>query len=90
MDKLSEFNYPQKPAMAGQYPFGARIRFKKDIECGPTSEHPAYTYARGGDLGYITGHGTREGYWVKWDRWPDSFGCHEDEFDVIDGSERIK
>ena len=66
-------------------PVGTRIRFTRDLECGPTGDHPAFIYARKGDLGRITGHGTREGYWATWDRWPTPFGLSPDEFEVVNG-----
>lgn len=64
-------------------PVGTRIRFVKDLDEGPNEEHPAITYALRGELGEITGHGTKEGYWVKRDSWPAPFGASADEFEVV-------
>ena len=65
-----------------KYAAGMRIRFLRDLECGPTGEHPALIYARKGDGGRITKIGDCwEGYWVKWDHWPSAaFGCEEKDF----------
>ena len=56
---------------------GDRIRFLKALECGPTGDHPAFTYADKGDGGWIDKvGGCRESYWVFWDKWPSaSFGA---------------
>jgi hypothetical protein len=60
---------------------GTRIRFIKTLYGAPTGETPAFVYAEKGDGGVITGHGTPEGYWVKWDKWPHAFGAsHGTEF----------
>lgn len=56
-------------------PVGTRIRFVKSIYGGPTSDNPAIQYAAKDDGGVVTGHGTAEGHWVKWDRWPHAFGA---------------
>lgn len=66
-------------------PVGTRIRFLKTLECGPNEYSPGNLYARKGDEGVITGHGTWEGYWVKWEHWPyAAFGASRDEFEPID------
>lgn len=61
-----------------------RIRFLRDIEEGPTGEHPAYIYARKGERGRITKVGMCwEGFWVKWDGWPQAaFGCQSKDFEI--------
>ena len=69
--------------MREQLTVGTRIRFRRDLTEGPDEDHPAIIYARGGELGTITGHGTPEGYWVTWDGWPNRFGASEDEFEVV-------
>jgi hypothetical protein len=51
-------------------PIGTRIKFIKTLESGPDEFSPGNLYAVKGDGGTVTGHGTREGYWVKWDKWP--------------------
>ncbi len=62
-------------------PVGTRIKFIKSLYSGPTGDCPAFVYAEKGDGGVITGHGTPEGYWVKWDKWPHAFGAsHGTEF----------
>lgn len=63
---------------------GSRIRFKHDLECGPTEDHPAFIYARRGELGTITRVGNcREGFWATWDRCPNSFGVSREEFELV-------
>ena len=64
---------------------GDRICFKRDLEEGPTGEHPSLLYARKGEGGHITRiGGCWEGYWVKWDRWPSAaFGCQAKDFELI-------
>lgn len=66
------------------HPVGTRIRFTKELATGATGDHPALSYASKGDLGEVTGHGCREGYWVKTDNWPTPFGASEDEFEVVE------
>lgn len=56
-------------------PVGTRIRFLKQLGCGPTGDHPSFIYAEKGDMGEVTGHGCVEGHWVSWDKWPHSFGA---------------
>jgi len=52
----------------GLLPIGTRIVFTKTLESGPDEFSPGNLYARKGDGGVITGHGTPEGYWVAfWD-----------------------
>ncbi|KKM96913.1 hypothetical protein LCGC14_1173230 [marine sediment metagenome] len=64
---------------------GDRIRFKRDLDCGPTDEHPAFIYAEKGGYGTITKvGGCREGYWALWDGWKSAaFGCSREEFEVM-------
>ncbi len=64
-------------------PVGTRIRFTRTLEADGTGDHPALLYAEKGELGEITGHGTREGYWVKVDSWPNPFGAGPEEFEVL-------
>lgn len=62
---------------------GTRIRFKQTLDKPADEEGPAQIYARAGELGTITGHGTREGYWVKRDAWPAPFGASDKEFEIV-------
>lgn len=55
-------------------PVGTRIRFVKSLYGSATGDSPACVYAEKGDGGVVTGHGTPEGHWVKWDKWPHAFG----------------
>jgi len=87
---MNESEYVKNNPKPGQYPAGAKIRFKRELSQGPTEETPAFLFATENGTGVITGHGTWEGYWVKWDKWPSSFGCKEEDFEVIDGTERFK
>lgn len=64
-------------------PIGTRIRFVKEISEGASEEHPPLLYAPKEGLGVITGHGCREGYWVKWEAWPKPFGASREEFEPI-------
>lgn len=66
-----------------QHPIGTRIRFKQSLVEGPNEDHPAIMFARCGELGTITGHGTIEGYWVTTDNWPTAFGASDKEFEII-------
>jgi len=70
--------------MSDLLPIGTRIRFTKTLESGPDEYSPGNLYARAGEFGEITGHGTQEGYWVKWDAWPNPFGASADEFEVAE------
>lgn len=66
---------------------GDRIRFTKTLEDGPTGDRPACVYANRGEYGKVVKvGGSVEGYWVKADAWPHSFGASESEFEVIDDS----
>jgi hypothetical protein len=56
-------------------PIGTRIRFIKSLYGHATGDSPACVYAKKGELGVVTGHGTPEGHWVKTDNWPHSFGA---------------
>ncbi len=69
---------------AEQLPTGTRIRFTRTLEADATEDHPPIVYAYEGELGQITGHGTKEGYWVKTDNWPNSFGAGPGEFEVVE------
>ncbi len=55
-------------------PVGTRIQFLETLYGPATSESPACVYAYRGDKGVVTGHGAKEGHWVKWDKWPHAFG----------------
>ena len=68
-----------------KHPIGSRIRFLDDITGPASGDHPAYIYAKGGDLGRITDHNevAHEGYWVTWDGWDASFGASDKEFEVV-------
>ena len=62
-------------------PVGTRIRFVKSLYGDATEDSPACVYAKMGDGGVVTGHGTPEGHWVEWDEWPHAFGAeHGVEF----------
>ncbi len=58
-----------------ELPVGARIRFLKTLTSGPDDYSPGNLYARKGDGGEVTGHGCKEGHWVKWDDWDAPFGA---------------
>lgn len=66
-----------------KYPIGCRIRFRKTLDASPNEDHPAIVYARIGEKGEITGYDAREGYMVKADAWPHSFGDAPDEFEAL-------
>jgi len=63
---------------------GTRIKFNKYLGDGVSEDCPAITYANKDDEGEITGHGCKEGYWVKRDVWKSPFGCERKDFDVLD------
>jgi hypothetical protein len=54
---------------------GTRIVFIKTLTSPPDEDGPGNLYARKGELGIVTGHGCREGHWVKWDKWEAPFGA---------------
>lgn len=66
-----------------QHKVGTRIRFTKTIDDGPLCDHAPRLHALVGQLGTITGHGTKEGYWVKADGNDNAFGVGSKEFEVI-------
>lgn len=66
----------------GVLPNGTKVRFTKTLDAPANEERPAVTYATKGETGEITGHGTREGYWVKTKLNP-PFGAGCDEFEVL-------
>lgn len=68
-------------------PIGTRIRFTKTLTSGPDEYSPGNLYANEGDGGEITGHDVREGYWVKWDKWPHPFSASRDEFEPVEQQE---
>lgn len=65
-------------------PVGTRIRFPRQLDGDSDDHSPAKIYAYAGELGEITGHGTREGYWTKADHWPHPFGAAREEFEVVE------
>lgn len=66
-------------------PVGTRIQFIRTMIEGPDEDGPARLYATKGEYGTITGHGTKEGYWVKRDCWPAAFGAaYGTEFIAVD------
>lgn len=70
-------------------PVGTRIVFLKTLESGPDDYSPGNLYANKGDGGVVTGHGTREGHWVKWDKWPHAFGAElGTEFVAVEGDKQ--
>lgn len=71
--------------MSERLPIGTRIRFLRDLIEDADGDHPALLYAKRGELGTITGHGTPEGYWAKLGSWPNAFGASRDEFEVAQG-----
>ena len=67
-------------------PKGTRIVFLRTIEEPADDYHPGALYAVKGDHGVVTGHGCREGHWVKWDKWPHAFGAELGvDFEPIQG-----
>ena len=66
-------------------PVGTKIKFTRELSCDATGDHPAFLFASKGQLGEVTGYGTREGYWVKADNWPAPFGASENEFVLVEG-----
>jgi len=62
---------------------GMRIRFKRSLYGIATGDHPCYIYALKGEGGRITKEGgCWEGFWVKWDSWPEAaFGCESKDFE---------
>lgn len=89
---------PRKMTLTGAPPVGSsdllavgtRIRFIKMLDDGPNEERPAVVYAEMGETGEITGHGTPEGYWVKTDRCPHSFGASIDEIEEITANDKLR
>jgi hypothetical protein len=64
-------------------PIGTRIVFLKTLDQGPNEDSPAIVFAEKGDGGCVTGHGCKERYWVKWDKWQAPFGAiHGTEFEA--------
>jgi hypothetical protein len=61
--------------MSELLPIGTRIVFTKSLFAPPCEDHPSLIYARKGDGGCVTGHGCKEGHWVKWDKWDAPFGA---------------
>jgi hypothetical protein len=66
-----------------QHPISTTIRFTRTLIEPACGDHPTLQYAREGEYGTIVGHGTREGYWVKTDNWPEAFGASDTEFEVV-------
>ena len=71
------------PPASSPLVIGTRIRFLRLLGEDATGDHPALEYARRGETGEITGHGTQESYWAKTDHWPASFGLAPGEFEVL-------
>lgn len=69
-------------------PVGTRIRFTKTLTEPANEDHPDIVFAKAGDFGVITGHGTKEGYWAKWEHWPHAFGVSDGEFEIVPTSTR--
>lgn len=69
--------------MVGRLGIGTRIRFNQTLTSSACEDSPAFLYATKGETGEITGYGTKEGYWVKTDSWPNAFGAAPHEFDVL-------
>ena len=70
--------------MTEKVPIGSRIRFLKELTEGPCGDHPALLYAKEGELGSVVSYRCSEGYWVKTDGWPNSFGAYRTEFEVVE------
>ena len=64
------------------FPVGTRIRFKETLSKRSDEDSPSSIYAYKGELGVVTGHGCKEGYWVKPDGMWASFGASEHEFEA--------
>lgn len=67
--------------MSDKLPIGTRIQFVKQLDADATGDHPAIIYARKDEHGSIVSYEAKEGYLVKTDNWPASFGAiHKEEF----------
>jgi hypothetical protein len=60
---------------------GARVRFLKPLTAPANEDHPAIIYADTGELGVVTGHGCKEGHWVKPDHAPPFGAIFGEEFE---------
>lgn len=58
-----------------KYKIGTKIEFIQELCSPPTSDTPEFLYAKKGELGIITGYNDYEGYMVKTDSYPHSFGA---------------
>lgn len=56
-------------------PVGTKIRFKMQLTEPASGDHPELLFAEKDELGEITGYNEVEGYMVKTDSWPASFGA---------------
>ena len=56
-------------------PIGTKITFVKNLTEPATGDHPASLFAKKGEHGEITGYNDFEGYNVKVNGWPYSFGA---------------
>lgn len=65
------------------YIVGTKIIFNQTIELPADEDRPHTVLARKGTPGEITGHGTKEGYWVQTDWAKEPFGASDQEFDVV-------
>lgn len=72
----------QDVARVAKLRIGTRIRFVATLSESATGDHPDLLYANNGETGEITGHNDFEGYMVKTDSWPHSFGAQREEFEV--------
>lgn len=68
-------NVPNVTSDKQRLPIGTRIVFLKTLDALACEDHPAFLYAKKGQGGEVTGHGCREGHWVKWDHWSTPFGA---------------
>lgn len=69
---------------------GTRIIFLQDITCSPTGDHPAYIFAKKGELGTINEKLKNDAYSVYWDGWERApFIAEPHEFEVYEGKENV-
>lgn len=65
------------------YLVGSKIVFNKTLLAPANEDHPPIVYAYKNETGEIISYKAREGYLVKTDSWPASFGAYEYEFSLI-------
>jgi hypothetical protein len=69
---------------------GTRIKFLQDITCSATGDHPAFLFAKKGELGTINEKLKNNAYSVYWDGWKQApFIAEPHEFEACDGKENI-